>query len=44
MKHVVIVCPSDKLIDKGITRTRALIDDEWVDIVMDTSDWPSKKF
>ena len=44
MKHVVIVCPRDKLIDKGITRTRALIDDEWVDIVMDTSDWLSKKF
>lgn len=44
MKHIVIVCPKDKIIDKGITRTRALVNDEWIDVVMDTSDWLSKKF
>ena len=44
MKHIVIVCPKDKIIDKGITRTRALVNDEWVDVVMDTSNWLSKKF
>lgn len=44
MKHIVIVCPKDKIIDKGIARTRALINNDWFDVAMDTSDWLSKKF